>query len=111
MCVGIDVDDIQTFRGQIMTKYKVTIKDAFENMLFDGVPVGTQYSEASYTVEAENTFDAESIAVERDTKAFKLIPMYLPHTREVTIQTVENYLHTPGRAHMQVFALGRKAYE
>ena len=104
MCDGIDVDDIQTFRGQIMTKYKVTIKDAFENMLFDGVPVGTQYSEASYTVEAENTFDAESIAVERDTKAFKLIPMYLPHTREVTIQTVENFLHSP--RNMQVLHLG-----
>lgn len=87
-----------------MTKYKVTIKDTFENMLFDGVAVGTQYSEASYTVEAVDTFEAETIAVERDTKAFKLIPMYLPHTRETTVQTVENYLNTPGRA--QVLHLG-----
>jgi len=87
-----------------MTKYKVTIKDAFDNMLFDGVPVGTQYSEASYTVEAANTFDAESIAVEQDTKAFKLIPMYLPHTREITVQTVENFLHSP--RNMQVLHLG-----
>lgn len=104
MCDGIHVDDSYILRGQIMTKYKVTIKDAFDNMLFDGVPVGTQYSEASYTVEAENAFDAETIAVERDTKAFKLIPLYLPHTRETTVQTVENYLNTPGRA--QVLHLG-----
>jgi hypothetical protein len=87
-----------------MTKYKVTIKDTFENMLFDGVPVGPQHSEASYTVEAANAFEAETIAVERDMKAFKLIPMYLPHTRETTVQTVENYLNTPGRA--QVLHLG-----
>jgi len=104
VCDGIHVDDSYILRGQIMTKYKVTIKDAFDNMLFDGVPVGTQYSEASYTVEAENAFDAETIAVERDTKAFKLIPLYLPHTRETTVQTVENYLNTPGRA--QVLHLG-----